>query len=133
MFVNANPAISEVTANADFREAVRYGIDYDGIVEIVGAGATRPGSVIPSMFGGALDSSRAPSRDLERAKDALARSGLENPTVRIGYASDLAKHGIAFSDIAAKVQSDLKEIGIEIVLDPAPSQTNSELYRGGAP
>ena len=132
LFVNANPDVTEVGANPDFREAVRYGIDYDGILNLVGEGATRPGSVIPSMFGGALDASRAPSRDLERAKAALERSGIEDPTIHIGYASDLAKHGIAFADVAAKVQADLKEVGIDVVLEPAPVQTNSELYRSGA-
>ena len=131
LFVNANPEISEVSANEDFREAVRYGIDYDGVLSIAGEGATRPGSVIPSMFGGALDASKAPSRDVERAKAALERSGVESPTVSIGYASDLAKHGIAFADIAAKLQADLAEVGIDVVLDPAPVQTNSERYRDG--
>ena len=131
MFANMNPEISETTANADFREAVRYALDYEGILKIVGQGAVQPGSIIPSMFGGALTASQGPSRDLDRAREALARSGIENPTVGFSYSSDLTKNGVSFSDIAAKVQADLAEIGIIVEPRPAPVATNTDSYRKG--
>jgi len=131
LFVNANPAISEVAANADFREAVRYGIDYDGLLEIVGEGALRPGSVVPSMFGGALDATKAAVRDVERAKAALARSGLADPTIDFSYAGDLTKNGVSFADVAAKIQSDLAEVGITVELKPEPVSANIDGYRAG--
>ncbi|WP_417307825.1 ABC transporter substrate-binding protein [Devosia sp.] len=131
LFTNSNPEISEITANPDFKEAVRYAIDYDGILNLVGAGAQRPGSVVPSMFAGALPASEGPSQDVEKAKEALERSGIENPVVELGYASDLTKNGVSFSDIAAKLQQDLLAVGIETELKPEPISAILDVYRAG--
>ena len=43
-----------MTSNPDFVEAVRYGLDYAGILELGGEGAVQPPGVIPSTFLGAL-------------------------------------------------------------------------------
>ena len=131
VFLNANPEVSEISSNPDFREAVRYGIDYDAIIEFIGDGAIQPGGIIPTMIEGALPAEMAAERDVERAKAALERSGIENPTVTISYPSDLAKYGISFADIAAMVQADLAEIGIDVQLDPQSVQANLDNYRGG--
>lgn len=131
LFNNSNPAISKTSSNPDFQEAVRLGIDYDGILDIVGEGAARPGSVIPTMFAGSLPTSDAPTRDVEGAKKALAKSGIASPKVELTYASDLTKNGVSFSDIAAKIQADLKEIGIEVELKPGPISTVLDSYRAG--
>src|SRR4029077_9448826 len=39
--MNASPAVSSLTANQDFRDAVRYGIDYKGLVALAGKGAVQ--------------------------------------------------------------------------------------------
>jgi peptide/nickel transport system substrate-binding protein len=49
----------------------------------------------------------------------------------MAYASDIAKHGITFGDIGAKIQADLAEIGITVNLVPQPVATNLDGYRGG--
>lgn len=131
LFLNANPEISEVSTNTDIIEAVRYGVDYAGIIDFIGEGAIQPASIIPTMIEGALPAGDAATRDVERAKAAVARSGVENPTLTMSYASDLAKHGIAFADIAAKVQADLAEVGITVELDPQSVQANLDAYRAG--
>lgn len=131
LFNNSSPAISKVSSNRDFQEAVRLGIDYDGLLNIIGEGAVRPGSVIPTMFAGSLPTADAPKRDVEGAKKALAKSGLTSPKVALTYASDLTKDGVSFADVAAKIQADLKEIGIEVDLKPAPIATVLDSYRAG--
>ncbi|WP_226782840.1 ABC transporter substrate-binding protein [Oceaniglobus trochenteri] len=131
MFLNGNPEVSELSTNADLREAVRYGIDYQGIIDFIGEGAVQPAGIIPTMIEGSLPTDQRPTRDVERAKAALGRSGLNNPTLTISYAADLAKYGIAFADIAAKVQADLAEIGINVELNPESVQANLDNYRGG--
>ncbi len=131
IFLNRDPDVSEASVNPDFIEAVRYGIDYEGLLEIAGEGAGRPGGIVPSILPGTLPPSEAVNRDLERAKAALERSGVESPTIEMVYASDIAKHGISFGDIGAKVQADLAEVGIEVELVPQPVATNLDDYRAG--
>lgn len=131
LFMNGNPEVSELSVNPDLREAVRYGIDYPGIIDFIGEGAVQPAGIIPTMIEGSLPTDAVPTRDVERAKAALERSGLETPVLTISYAADLAKYGIAFADIAAKIQSDLAEVGITVELNPESVQANLDNYRGG--
>jgi peptide/nickel transport system substrate-binding protein len=131
LFLNANPAVSEVTSNPDFIEAVRYAVDFAGILDFVGAGAGRPGGIVPSILLGTLEGEKAPVRDLDRASAALERSGVENAVIDFTYASDIAKHGISFGDIGAQVQAQLAEIGITLNLVPQPVSANLDAYRAG--
>ena len=64
------------TGNADYREAVALGIDYEGLVGIGGPGTVQATGVVPSTLAGALPESEAVTRDIEGAKAALERSGL---------------------------------------------------------
>ena len=113
------------------REAIRYGIDYTGIIDFIGEGAVQPAGIIPTMIEGSLPLDGVPVQDLDRAKAALDRSGITDPTLTLSYAADIAKYGIAFADIAAKIQSDLAEIGISVELNPESVQANLDNYRGG--
>ncbi len=131
MFTNSNPKISPVAANPDFQQAVRLAIDYDGLLEIAGQGAARPGSIIPTMFAGALPASDGPKRDVEAAKAALAKSGIKDPVIELTYVSDITKNGISFADVAAKMQADLKDVGITANLKPSPVSTFLDDYRAG--
>ncbi|MBI4943405.1 MAG: ABC transporter substrate-binding protein [Actinobacteria bacterium] len=131
LFTNNDPKISATTANKDFQEAVRYGIDYDGLVALAGTGSTQAAGVIPTMFLGSLPAGSGVKRDVARAKAALARSGISNPTVDIGYPSDFASNGIAFGDLAARVQANLKEVGITVNLKGSSVQTALAEYRDG--
>lgn len=131
IFLNQNPEVSEITSNPDFIEAVRYAIDYEAIVDFVGNGAGRPGGIIPSILLGTLEGEKAPVRDLDRARAALERSGVENAVLEFNYAGDIAKHGISFGDIGALAQAQLAEIGITLNLVPMPSSVNLDNYRAG--
>ena len=131
LFLNANPEVSEVSSNPKIVEAVRYGVDFEGVRAIAGESAGRPGGIIPSIILGTLPGEEAPVRDLERAKAAVAASGIENPTLDMAYPSDIAKHGISFGDIGAKVQADLAEVGITVNLVPQPVAINLDAYRAG--
>lgn len=131
MFTNSNPEVSKISANPDFQQAVRLAIDYDGLLAIAGEGAARPGSIIPTMFAGALPTAEGPKRDVEGAKAALAKSGLKDPVIELTYVSDITKNGVSFADIAAKMQADLKEVGISAELKPAPVSAFLDTYRAG--
>lgn len=131
LFSNDNPATSKVTSNKDFQEAVRYGLDYKSLLDVAGAGSAQAAGIVPTFFTGALDASKSIRRDIPRAKAALARAGLKNPSVDLYYASDVTINGINFGDLGARVQANLKEVGITINLKPAPTQTALDSYRNG--
>lgn len=131
LFTNNSATVSKVTSNPDFQEAVRYGVDYDSLVTLAGSGAVQANGIIPTMFLGALGAGTGVKRDVARAKAALAKSGLTNPTVKLSYPSDIQVNGLNFGDLAARVQANLKEVGITITLAPASVQTALDTYRGG--
>lgn len=130
LFANANPDISSITSNPDFVEAVRYGLDYEAILELAGDGAIRVPGIIPSMFLGAMDQSQAPQRDVERAQAAVERLG-GDVTVSMEYPSDFSANGLNFGPVAERVQATLAEVGITVELQPNPIATALETYRAG--
>jgi len=127
--LNADPAISTVTSNPGFREAVAYGVDYDGFLQIVKP-AIRLGGYAPPSYLGGLPSSAAITRDVTRAKAALASAGLTNPTVTLSYPSDNPE-GIDMVTLATKVQADLQEVGITVQLDGSPIAVLAGPYHAG--
>ncbi|GGM13987.1 peptide ABC transporter substrate-binding protein [Nakamurella endophytica] len=131
LFSNNNSAVSKVTSNKDFQEAVRYGIDYDGLVKLAGTGAVQAAGIIPSTFVGSLAEGSGVKRDVDRAKAALARSGLGNPTVTLSYPSDIQVNGLNFGDLASRVQQNLKDVGITVMLAGQSVSTALDAYRAG--
>jgi peptide/nickel transport system substrate-binding protein len=131
LFANANPEISEVTSNPDFVEAVRYGLDYAGILELAGEGAVQAPGVIPTHFLGTLSPDLAVQRDVERAQEALARCACEGETIQLEYPSDLTVSGLSFGPIAERIAANLDEVGISVELLPGPVATTLENYRAG--
>lgn len=131
LVANTDPKVSEVAASKDFQEAVRYGIDYANLVRLVGEGTGQSPGIVPAGIEGALAPSAGPKRDLARAKAALARAGLSNPTVTLEYPSDFTLNGLQFGTIAQRIQSQLKEVGIRVKLTPGPLATTLVNWRGG--
>lgn len=131
LFSNANPKISEITANKRFQNAIRYGLNYNGIVRLAGAGSKRAAGVVPSMFLGSLKGSNAIQQNITRAKAELAASGIQNPEVDLEFPSDFTSSGLSFGVMAQKVQSDLKQVGIKVNLVGKPIATSLANYRAG--
>jgi peptide/nickel transport system substrate-binding protein len=128
LFANANPKVSAVTSTPAFREAVRYGLDYQALVQLTGQGGRQAAGVIPSMFVGALDQGDAVSRDVAKAKAAL---GGKTVDAELEYPSDFSANGLTFGPIAERIQANLKEVGINVKLAPKPIATALESYRAG--
>ncbi|MCS5732222.1 ABC transporter substrate-binding protein [Herbiconiux daphne] len=130
LFSNADPAVSTISSDPKFREAVTYGLDYDSLLELAGDGAIRAAGVVPDSFLGALKESDAIVRDVDRAKAAVAALG-GTPTVSLEYPSDISSNGLDFGPIAERVQANLAEVGITVNLSPSPVATALENYRAG--
>lgn len=118
--LNADPAISKVTANFDIRQAVRFGIDYNTLLNIAGLGAIRARGILAPGIAGAMPASQVVTQDVAKAKALVAQSGLSNPTFALDYPSDETPNGISYAVLAQQIQANLKDIGITVNLVPAP-------------
>jgi peptide/nickel transport system substrate-binding protein len=131
MMLNQDPSISTITSNPDFSTAVKSALDYDKILALAGKGAERPGGVVPSMFVGTLPTERGNQFDLAAAKESLKASGYAGEEVVLHYANDVTVSGIALQPLAETVQSQLKDVGINVTLAAAPEATELDNYRAG--
>ncbi len=103
-----------VICKKEVRQAIALGIDYDGIIKAVLNGyGTRAPSIIPVGIMG-ISAGKAQGRDVAKAKELLKSAGYGD-----GVKLDMYYGSNATRDIvAAKIQSDLKEIGIDLSLKP---------------
>jgi peptide/nickel transport system substrate-binding protein len=131
LLANHSSKVSTTTSNAHFQNAIRYGIDYNGMVKLAGSGAAQAVGVIPSMFLGALPASSAVKYDLAKAKAELQASGISSPKVKLEYPSDLSVNGLSFGVMAQRIKSDLDKVGIDAELTGAPIATSLANYRAG--
>jgi peptide/nickel transport system substrate-binding protein len=129
--LNADPKVSKLSADANFREAVRYGLDYTGLVALAGKGAVQECGFVPQGLLGALPASECTKRDLTRAKAALAKVGVANPTIVLDYSTDYAQDGLLEQPFVTKIQSDLKEVGITVTLLGTPASINNPKAQSG--
>ncbi|HLW47821.1 MAG TPA: ABC transporter substrate-binding protein [bacterium] len=131
VLMNNNPDVGGPFANPKVQQAVRYALDYDGIMKIAGPGAARLAGVIPTLMPGSLPSSEAAKTDLARARALLKESGIADVKGKFQYSSDAIQFGVPTSLIAQKIQSDLARVGIALALDGLPNVTSLTLYRAG--
>jgi peptide/nickel transport system substrate-binding protein len=131
LLTNDNPKVSKITSNPEFQQAVRYGVNYQSLVQLAGTGAVQPAGIIPSMFLGSLPAGSGATYNLAKAKAALAASGVGHPTLNLVYPSDIQVNGISFGTLAARVQQDLQQVGITVQLQGQSIQVALNSYRGG--
>ena len=133
--LNADPSVTKWGANQNFRDAVRYGLDYQGLVALAGNGAVQATGFIPNGFVGSLPLSDAPHRDLALAKADLAKAeqevGATNPALNLNFATDFFVDGLSEAPFATKVQSDLKEVGITVNLAGATATIWDQRWSSG--
>ena len=126
-FLFCNLAVAPACKNPHFLNAVRYGIDYDALVSVAGAGAAQAPGVVPRQFLGALPQSQAIKRDLAKAKSELQAAGLNNATIQLDYT--INSTGLN-ETLASKLKASLAEVGITANLNGQPSAIATPNYRG---
>ena len=127
--MNMDPAASAVSSNPKIQEAIRYGINYDAMVQLGGEGSVQAAGLVPSTVPGALPDTDAIKMDVERAKAAVAASGIANPSMTLTYPSDINVNGVTFATFAQRAQADLQAIGIETKLEALPVATYLPKWR----
>ncbi len=126
--VTSNPKVSPTMANHDIQQAIRYGLDYKGMVATAGTGAVQAGGLIPAQFLGGLPSSDAVAQDVAKAKALVAKSGISHPSATLAFPSNISVNGLSFATLAQRVQYDLGQIGITINVKAVPVSTFLTAY-----
>lgn len=104
-------------AKADCRNAVKWAIDYDGIVQSLLHGFGQPlQGVIPRGIFGYTDKQYF-TQDLAKAKDLLAKAGYPNGfDVEMLVPNGTLVGGVPASSVANVIKSNLEKIGIRVTI-----------------
>jgi peptide/nickel transport system substrate-binding protein len=129
--MNMNPNVGGPFANPRVRQAVRYALDYRGILALAGPEAVRLAGLMPTALPGALASRDAVTTDRGRARTLLSHAGLGEIRGQLSYASDLTIRGVRLNLLAQKIQADLATVGISLDLHGLPISTALQQYRNG--
>jgi len=131
IIINTNPEISGQFANPKVREAIRYAIDYQGVMALTAPGTRRSAGIIPPSFPGARPTSEAVKTDKQRARALLQQANLTNLEGTFFYSSTYAGFGLDLAVLAQKIQQDLAAIGIKLKIVDEPYVTEVTQYRQG--
>jgi peptide/nickel transport system substrate-binding protein len=115
----------EPLGKSEVRDAIRYAIDYDGIVnEIMQGAAIKAQTFIPKgMYG--YNPAMPYTLDLEKAKKLLADAGYPD-----GFDVELVcSPSTPWPDMAVKIQNDLAKIGINVKVTQMVGAQLYEKYR----
>lgn len=128
--MTASKENSKELADKRVRQAISYAIDHDGIIQgLMRGAAERPPGMIPLGLLG-VDKGMNRKQDVAKAKALLKEAGYPGGfTTKLTYYQGLL--GAPAEALAAKVQSDLAAVGIQVTLDPKERTVAFSEYRGG--
>ncbi|RME47142.1 MAG: ABC transporter substrate-binding protein [Chloroflexi bacterium] len=112
------------------REAIRWAIDYDGIVnDLLQGNALKVQTIIPKGLLG-YNPDTPFSQDFDKAKALLEEAGVTTPVdLEMLVATGPAPGGIEWADLAAKLQNDLAQIGINVHIKQTTQAELLNIYR----
>ena len=127
-FMNTSADVSKPLSSQLVRQAVAHAIDYNGLLQLANGHARRMPTTIPLGLPGA-DTVQATQTNLTLAKQEMAQAGYPNGfEVKLVFPQTTLL-GIDMSLVAAKVQSDLAQIGIKLDLQPSTLTEFLTFYR----
>src|SRR5437899_9215390 len=113
VYVGMNVTVKPLD-NVNVREALRTAIDYDGIVkDLFKGGAKKVQGIVPAGLAGHNESTPFQA-DVNKAKSLLQQAGQTAITLELLVPTGPAPGGVAWADLAAKLQSDWKNIGVTV-------------------
>ncbi|CAM3608983.1 ABC transporter substrate-binding protein [Deinococcus frigens] len=125
-YLGMNSAKGSPFEDARVREAVRYAIDQDGMIDSLLQGLGRKTQTIVPIGLAGSDPKIYYPYNIARAKELLKAAGKANGfSVDFLVSTGSCSGGVPCQDLAAKVQSDLAKIGIKANIK---QMVNSELY-----
>ncbi|MCW1966737.1 MAG: ABC transporter substrate-binding protein, partial [Anaerolineae bacterium] len=133
MGLTTNKEISKELADKKVRQAIQLAIDYDGIVkELLRDSVLQlPGAIPLTLLG--TDGKLAVKRDVAKAKALLKEAGFEKGLeLKLQYGTGYKLAGVLSAEtLATKLQADLKEVGVNLKLEPRDQAAIRTDYRGG--
>jgi peptide/nickel transport system substrate-binding protein len=125
-----NQKVKALTDNK-VREALRWAVDYNGIINgLLYGNARKVQTIIPyGLLGYNPD---APfQQDIKKAQQLLAEAGYaQGLTLELAAPTGAAPGGAAWADLAAKLQADWGKIGVKIDIKQVPYAELYNIYRG---
>lgn len=115
--------------NVDVREAIRYAINYDDINTLLAGNGRVVQEIIPAGFLGHTGETYF-TQDIDKAKELLAAAGVAEGT-EIDFLIPVgpAPGGLEWSIIAAKIQSDVAQIGLTLNIQQTQQSELLNIYR----
>jgi peptide/nickel transport system substrate-binding protein len=133
MGLTTNPAMDPNLAKKEVRRAIRYAVDYDGVLALTNNQAVRGPAVYSIGILGLTpaDADRLnPKYNPAKAKELLAQAGVGGGfSFKLAYGTGPSPVGITYESVAQKVQADLKKVGINAQLAPSEFLTMLTTYR----
>jgi peptide/nickel transport system substrate-binding protein len=134
MGMTTSSKVSKPLSDARVRRAIRYALDYNGIVNGLLSGVgTQPNSMIPvGMLGNdsSFNNTVKPKQNIALAKSLLKQAGYANGfTVPMAYDGGVTFDGVSYDLLAPKVAHDLAAIGVNVKLQPMQDTVLLPAYR----
>lgn len=133
MGLTASPTMDPNLAKKEVRRAIRYAVDYDGILALTNHQAVRGPAVYSVGILGLTqaDANRLnPKHNPAKARELLAQAGVPKGfSFKLAYGTGPSPVGITYESVAQKVQADLKKVGINAQLAPSEFLTMLTTYR----
>jgi len=104
--------------NEDVRKAISYAFDYDTAVGVIFKDATQARGPVPVLLPGHNPETMQYTHDMEKAKEHLAASGVDPSQYKLNY---VYVTGLESEEkIGLLLQSNLRELGFEVEMQPEP-------------
>ena len=114
VYVGMNATVKPLD-NVKVREAMRIAVDYDGIInDLLSGNGKKVQGIIPSGLAG-FNPSAPFQQNIEQAKALLKEAGQDKGfTLELLVPTGPAPGGVAWADLAAKLQADWAKIGVTV-------------------
>jgi peptide/nickel transport system substrate-binding protein len=104
--------------NEDVRKAISYAFDYNTAVDVIFKGAEQARGPVPVLLPGHNSETTRYTYDMEKAKEHLAASGVDPSQYKLNY---VYVTGLESEEkIGLLLQSNLKDLGFEVEMQPEP-------------
>lgn len=122
-------ATTAPTDKVEVRQAIRYAINYDDIATLLGGNGEIVQEIIPAgLFGHTGENPF--KQDIAKAKELLKTAGVaEGTEIEFLIPAGPAPGGIEWSTLAAKIQSDVEQIGLKLNIKQVQQSELLNIYR----
>ncbi len=115
--------------NPDVREAIRYAVNYDDIITLLGGNGELVQEILPIGFAGHTGSNPF-TQDVDKAKELLAAAGVaEGTEIDFLVPTGTGPGGIEWATLAAKIQADLDAVGLKANIQQLQQSELLNIYR----